>query len=127
MNIAKKYNYNKGKDGEEIAQKYLVEKGFGLVEMNYSNDIGEIDLIMTDGDWLVFVEVKMKIGDRFGSPEEMISKKKICQIKRVALVYLMFNREIRRKYEKFRIDAVCIVKNFDDTVKRIKYYRNIYV
>jgi putative endonuclease len=127
MILAKKLNYNKGKDGEEIARKYLEEKGFELIEANYSNDIGEIDLIMTDKDWLVFVEVKLKIGDKFGTPEEMISRGKLSKIKRVAQVYLMFNPEIKRKFEKYRIDAVCIVKKYDDTIDRIKHYPNLYV
>lgn len=127
MNKAKIYNYNKGKDGEEMAKNFLTEKGFGLIETNYSNDIGEIDLIMTDNGWLVFVEVKMKIGDKFGTPEEMIGKRKINQVRRVAQIYLMFNPKIKQKYKKYRIDAVCIVKNLNNTVNRIKHYRNLYV
>ena len=85
----KKENYNKGKNGEEMAREFLVKKGFGLVEINYKNKIGEIDLIMIDKDWLVFVEVKLKVGDKFGTPEEMINKKKMSQIKRVAESYLV--------------------------------------
>jgi len=65
-------NYKTGKEGEEIARKFLVQKGFRLIESNYSNKLGEIDLIMLDKEVLVFVEVKLKIGDKFGSPEEMI-------------------------------------------------------
>ena len=45
--------------------------------MNYENKIGEIDLIVVDKDFLVFVEVKLKVGDMFGTPEEMINKRKL--------------------------------------------------
>lgn len=122
----KKENYNKGKNGEEKARDFLMKKGFGLIEMNYENVIGEIDLIMTDKDWLVFVEVKLKIGDKFGIPEEMINKKKLAQIKRVAESYLVLEKKKIKQFEKFRIDAVCIVLNEDDTIKIINYYENLY-
>ncbi|MDD2482875.1 MAG: YraN family protein [Candidatus Shapirobacteria bacterium] len=122
----KKENYNKGKNGEEMAKNFLLKKGFELIEMNYENVIGEIDLIMIDKDWLVFVEVKLKVGDKFGNPEEMINKRKLSQIKRVAESYLVLENKIAKKFMKYRIDAVCIVLNEDQTVKTINYYDNLY-
>ena len=62
-------------DGE--CCNFLEKKGYELVEMNYRNRMGEIDLVMIDGDVLVFIEVKLTVGDRFGSPEEMINKNKL--------------------------------------------------
>jgi len=121
----KKENYNKGKNGEEMAREFLVKKGFELIEMNYENVIGEIDLIMTDKDWLVFVEVKLKIGDKFGSPEEMINKRKLSQIKRVAEGFLVLENKIAKKFKKYRIDAVCIVLNEDQSLERITHYANV--
>jgi len=122
----KKENYNKGKNGEEMAREFLLKKDFKLIESNYENKIGEVDLIMTDKDWLVFVEVKLKIGDKFGTPEEMINKKKLSQIKRVAESYLIFEKSKVKSFEKFRIDAVCIMLNEDESIKTINYYDNIY-
>ena len=84
-----------------------------MIESNYSNNLGEIDLIMKDNDWLVFVEVKLKIGDRFGTPEEMINKNKISQVRRVAEGFLLLESPISKKFSKYRIDAVCIVLNED--------------
>lgn len=119
-------NYKTGKEGEEIARKFLVQKGLRLIESNHSNKLGEIDLIMLDKDVLVFVEVKLKIGDKFGSPEEMISKYKLSQIRRVAEAFLVLNPDISRRLVKYRIDAVCIVLNEDKTVDRINHYENVY-
>lgn len=119
-------NYNKGKKGEEKAKDFLLKKGFGLVEMNYENKIGEIDLIMTDKDWLVFVEVKLKVGDKFGIPEEMINKRKLSQVKRVAESYLVLENKKVKQFKKYRIDGVCIVLNDDQTINRINHYENIY-
>jgi len=123
----KRLNYSKGRGGEERAKEYLIEKGFGWVESNFENKIGEIDLIMTDKETLVFVEVKMKVGDKFGTPEEMIGKRKLWQIRRVAESYLVMRPEMRRKFEKYRIDAVCIVMDEDNgQISRINYYDNLY-
>ena len=104
----------------EEAKNYLEAKGFEWVESNYSNDIGEIDLIMIDKKWLVFVEVKYKTDDKFGLPEEMIGKKKLAKVKRVAEIYLMLNPDMRRKFAQQRIDGVCILGD------EIRHYPNIY-
>lgn len=115
----KEFNYKKGKYGEDIAKKYLLDKGFVFIEANFEIDIGEIDLIMSDKDWLVFVEVKYKQDDRLGKPEEMIGKRKLAQVKRVAQFYLMNNPEMRKTFVKYRIDAVCILGD------QINYYKNL--
>ena len=88
--------------------------------------MGEIDLIMSDKDWLVFVEVKLKIGNRFGQPEEMINKNKLNQIKRVAELFLVSESQIAQKFVRYRVDAVCIELNEDKTINRINYYDNLY-
>lgn len=116
----KKYNFSKGRQGEDEAKKYLLEKGFHFIEANFEVEIGEIDLIMSDNDWLVFVEVKFKSDNHFGKPEEMVDKRKLAQVRRVAEIYLMKNPEMRRIFKKFRIDAVCIEGG------DIRYYKNVY-
>jgi len=118
-------NYKKGKEGEEIARNFLIKKGFVLVESNYSNNLGEIDLIMTDKDWLVFVEVKLKVGDRFGYPEEMINKNKLSRIKRIAEGFLVLEPQIANKFQKYRIDSVCVVLDENKKMKKINYYDNV--
>jgi len=121
----KKENYSKGKNGEDMAREFLVNKGYRLIEMNYTNKLGEIDLIVTDDFTLIFVEVKLKIGDKFGTPEEMITKRKLSQVKRVAEGFLVLEKQIAKKFDKYRIDGVCIVLNNDRTVNRINHYENI--
>lgn len=116
----KQQNYSKGQKGEAAAREYLEEKGYRLIMASYTCKIGQIDLVMEDRGWLVFVEVKYKTDDRFGTPEEMLGRGKLAQVKRVANWYLMENKEMKRKYEKYRIDAVCILG------EEIKHYQNIY-
>jgi len=119
MNKVKEENYKKGREGEDLAKAYLLRKGFIFIEANFENKIGEIDLIMRDGNWLVFVEVKYKSDDRLGLPEEMISSRKIWQIKRVAESYLVENKHDLKDFCKYRVDAVCILGT------KIKHYENI--
>lgn len=116
----KTQNYNKGRAGEEEARNFLEGKGYEFIEANFGVDIGEIDLIMTKDNWLVFVEVKYKSDDRLGRPEEMVTPAKLSQVRRVAEIYLMKNPQIKKKYKKFRIDAVCILGN------NVKHYENLY-
>lgn len=119
MNKIKKENYHKGREGENTARDFLLKKGFEFIESNFKNKIGEIDLIMSNDDWLVFVEVKYKSDDRLGIPEEMIDKRKIWQIKRVAEIFLMERKRELKGFEKYRIDAVCILG------EEIKHYENL--
>jgi putative endonuclease len=109
-------NYNKGKIYEDEAKVFLESKGYNWVESNYENRIGEIDIIMRDNDWLVFVEVKYKTDDYFGLPEEMITPKKLCQVRKVAESYIFLKQP---KEKKYRIDAVCILG------QEIRHYENL--
>ncbi len=115
----KEFNFKKGRRGEEEARVFLEQKGYELIEQNYVNDLGEIDLIMSDKDWLVFVEVKFKSDDRLGMPEEMLTKTKLAQVKRVAKLFLVMDKKIQRKFVKYRIDGVCILG------EQIRHYINI--
>lgn len=115
----KSFNFAKGRGGEEQAREFLSQKGFTIIEANYANIIGEIDIVAVDQKTLVFVEVKYKSDDRLGRPEEMISRAKLHQIRRVAESYLVFHPEMRREYDRYRIDAVTILD------KEISYYPNI--
>ncbi|MDP3994793.1 MAG: YraN family protein [bacterium] len=121
----KQFNREIGKRGEKIAAKFLKDKGYKILERNYSTKFGEIDLIVVKNNVLRFVEVKLKKGDFFGTPEEMIGTDKLGRVQRMAEYYLMDKPEIARKYEKYSVDAVCIVSDGESVVERISLYENI--
>ncbi len=81
-------NRIKGKTGEEIAAKYLKKKGYRILHRNYKTDLGEIDLIVTDDDRLVFVEVKSRTGEQFGEPAEAVTYQKQRKISQVAAQFI---------------------------------------
>jgi putative endonuclease len=121
----KQLNYQLGKKGEKIAADFLKKNGFEIIEYNFQTRFGEIDLIGIDKSKLVFVEVKTKVGDRFGWPEEMISRNKFWQIQRTAEAYLLAKPEMEHKFPMQRIDAVAIVLAENGGVERINHYENI--
>jgi putative endonuclease len=70
----------KGKEGEDMAARFLVEKGFEIIERNYRYKRSEIDLIVKKNNWLIFVEVKLRSSDMYGYPEDFVDYKKAKNI-----------------------------------------------
>ena len=95
-----------GKRSEIIAADYLEKKGYKILETNYKNKIGEVDIIARDGDYIVFVEVKARFSQAFGHPFEAIDERKQQKIHAIASLYLIKNK----KYgTNCRFDAISIL------------------
>lgn len=123
--MTKTFNRIKGKEGEEMAAKFLRDKGYQIIDQNNSTKFGELDLIATKNDILVFVEVKFKQTEDFGTPEEMIGINKLNQVRRTAELYLLTNPDIAKQFDKYQIDAVCIVGSPDGEASRISHHENL--
>lgn len=102
----KQFNYIKGKENEIIAKNFLKNKGYKIIECNYKNDIGEIDIIAKQKDVLVFVEVKYRTTNMYGLPREAVGKFKQQKIKQVATIYLQTNKLFD---SKIRFDVIEIL------------------
>lgn len=114
------YNRQTGKLGEDIAATLLTRKGYSILERNFANRYGEIDIIAKIHDMLVFVEVKAKKGIQFGTPEEMIRPYKLRKIQHMATMYM------QGKTLPCRIDVVAIVLSSANEVLDIRHYENVY-
>ena len=79
---------NIAKIGESLALKHLKARGCKILAQNYRARRGEIDLIVQDGEFTVFVEVKTRRSLRFGLPQAAVTLQKQRQISKVALAYL---------------------------------------
>ena len=77
-----------GAQGEREAEDYLAARGMELVARNLRYPCGEVDLVMRDGAYTVFVEVKRRLGARYGSGREAVTLAKRRRICAVALRYL---------------------------------------
>ncbi len=117
--MSKSKNFSQGRLGESLARQFLEKKGFQHLQSNFHTRFGEIDLIMTDNNKLIFIEVKLKSPFSPGTPEQMISAKKISQIHHTALSFLQQNQKLAKAHPSYRIDAICIVGN------TIRHYPNI--
>ncbi|MFO1430390.1 MAG: YraN family protein [Candidatus Competibacteraceae bacterium] len=78
-----------GEAAETLACRYLERQGLVLIERNYRCRTGEVDLIMRDGDCLVFVEVRSRRHSRYGTPAETVTRTKQQRICRAAAHYLL--------------------------------------
>lgn len=81
-----------GTSYELKAENYLREKGYKILETNFRNRSGEIDIIAKDGEYFCFIEVKYRTTNDYGNPLEAVTVRKQNQIRKVALYYLMKNK-----------------------------------
>ncbi len=111
----KALNHVLGVQGETLAKQYLTEKGYKILEQNYTTKIGEIDIIATKNDIIVFVEVKNRQTKRFGMPREAITPYKQNKIRKVALQYLvakkLTNKQVRFDCVEILGDTITHIEN----------------
>lgn len=106
-----------GQKGENLAKKFLIKNKYKILEQNYKNKIGEIDIICYDkeNDETIFVEVKTRESTLFGNPCEAVDYYKQKKIKDTAMIYLLKNKKTE---DKFRFDVIEILGN---EINHIKY------
>lgn len=92
--------------GQEKAEKFLREKGMSLLKANFRATSGEIDLIMRDGEYIVFIEVKYRKSLKYGLPREAVGRRKQQTVKRTALHYIARHG---LKEQDFRFDVLEIL------------------
>lgn len=89
---------HKGNWYEAIAARYLLERGYRILDRQYRCPSGEIDLVAQDGEIIVFVEVKGRETNRFGSAPEAVDGRKQRRIWRSAQHFL---------WSRGKTDALC--------------------
>ncbi|HWM34670.1 MAG TPA: YraN family protein [Pseudolysinimonas sp.] len=94
-----------GMRGERIAERHLIARGFVLLDRNWRCPLGEIDLVLRDGDETVFVEVKTRSSTAFGHPLEAITVAKLARLRRLAGAWC----EAHPGAGRIRIDAVAVL------------------
>ena len=111
-----------GRRGEDLAHRYLRKLGFVIVARNYRppSGLGEIDLIARDGDAVVFVEVKSRASDEYGSPERAIGAEKEMRLLRTARDYI---RRANLPWEMARFDVVSVTLA---ETPDVSHYRDVF-
>lgn len=111
----------KGRTGESIAVKYLINKDYYILEKNFRIKTGEIDIIALKDDILVFVEVKTRTSTNYGYAYEAVNKKKQRKIINTALYYIKLNR---MKNYQLRFD---IIEVYLGRTNKINHFKNAFV
>lgn len=83
------YKKNKGYQYERIAEEYLLEKGYKILELNFISKFGEIDIIAHKDGRLHFVEVKGRENKDHSYPREAVTPLKQNKLRRAARYYFM--------------------------------------
>lgn len=81
-----------GAEREEQAVRYLQKQGYQILARNYRCRFAELDVVAREGPYLCFLEVKFRKSDRYGTPEGVISGKKIHNICKASEFYMRENR-----------------------------------
>jgi putative endonuclease len=110
-----------GQWGEIVARQHLESRGYQVLESNWRIADGEIDLIAQDGDTVVFVEVKTRSDQRFGLPEESLTRVKQDRLIDLAWKYLQ-SREMLEV--GWRIDVIAIEGTPTQGPVRLAHYEN---
>jgi putative endonuclease len=94
-----------GAYGERLAERHLRDQGLVVLARNWRCAEGEVDLILRDGDDVVFCEVKTRRGDTFGTPAEAIRPAKVRRLRRLAARWLE-QAGVRPREVRFDVVAV---------------------
>ena len=105
-----------GREAENAAYEYLKNQGLRLLDSNYRTPFGEIDLIMQQRDVIVFVEVRYRRSEHFGTPAETIDARKQARLRATAAHYLQRNRKISKQPCRFDIVALSGLPRSDRVV-----------
>lgn len=104
----KKYNKEIGTYGENIAKDFLITNGYKILDMNYRNKHGEIDIICKLNNIIIFCEIKSRYTNSFGSPIESVTYYKQKQIINLSQFYIIRNKLLN--YD-IRYDIIEIILN----------------
>jgi len=100
---------SQGHKSEQQACTYLKRQGLKLLLRNYRTPFGEIDLIMRQKETLVFVEVRFRRSNDFGTPAETVDLRKQAKLRASAEYYLLQNKN--KAHQACRFDVVAITAN----------------
>jgi len=115
--------YQKGYSGgyaEELVVKYLMEKGYRIVERNYRCPVGEIDIVAQKDEYICFIEVRSRTSSDYGEPYETITYPKQRRICKTAKYFISQHPEYYNKYSfRFDVGSVIFTGNTDYSIEYI--------
>lgn len=113
-----------GREGEGIAEKFLAERGYRIIDKNVRQKFGEIDIVAEDrkGD-VHFVEVKTLSVKNSLEPEDHLTSSKLVKMKRMADWYAGQNPKIVKG--NYQLDLVAIKTDIEGIISSVRFYENL--
>lgn len=111
-----------GNEGEDIAAAYLESKDWLIFDRNYFFEKAEVDIVATDRNYIIFVEVKYRTNTYFGEPEDFITPKKEENIRKAAEAWL-YERKMETAVARF--DVLSIVQERNEA-PQIKHFKDVF-
>lgn len=113
-------NGNKiGNQGEDLAAKLLEDKGWLIIDRNYFFEKAEVDIVATDGTFIIFAEVKTRSGTYFGEPEDFVTPEKERNIKRAAEAWT-YERKMETALIRFDVISVVLKAGTDPQIRHFE-------
>ena len=123
MNLLKQNKITLGQRGEQIAATHVEAKGYQIIEKNFRCKIGEIDLIATDKEYLIFIEVKTRTETNAEiSPLLSITRSKQRKLKTLGTYYIE-KKEIYNRQPRFDVIGIVLTHSGNH---RIEYIENAF-
>lgn len=116
------HNQQIGRSGQDIARKFLLERGYEILAENYFTRSGEVDLIAKQNEQLVFAEVKTRLSEKYGLPEEAVTAEKKAKMLEAAWQYLA---EKNLNTDNFRLDCLAVIIDQYKKQATIRHHKNI--
>lgn len=115
-------NITLGKWGENVAAQFLSEHGCQIIEKNVRTPDGEIDIVVKNGNELIFVEVKTRRNILHSYPEEAVNDEKLEHIEAAAGWYLLKHPEFD---DNWRLDVVTVIGSPSSGITRVDWFENV--
>lgn len=112
-----------GAAGEEYVAGWLTRHGYRIVDRNVRYRGGELDIVAVDGDELVFVEVRVRTGERFGLAGESVDARKLATLLRAAEQYRERQPEVAEMI--WRVDLIAITLRSNGSVEALDHHENL--
>ena len=109
----------RGRYGEESAARWLGRRGMVVLDRNWRCELGEIDLVLRDGDVLVVCEVKTRTSDAFGSPLEAVTPAKLARLRRLAARWVA-ERGVRVPEVRLDLVGVRLDRSGDERFEHVR-------
>ena len=109
-----------GRRGEELAAQRFAAEGYEIVARNWRCEVGEVDLVIQDGDDLAIVEVRTRRGQALGTPEESITPNKQARLIALGEAFV----QAVDWAGNWRIDVVAVEMDPRGRLLRVDHYEN---